>query len=562
MKEKEFDVIVIGSGMTGGWAAKELTEKGLKTLVLERGREVKHLEDYPTMTNAPWEFEHRGYDTKTVKEEYPIQSRKYNFSDASKHFFVKDSEHPYVNPEDKPYLWFRGYQTGGRSLIWGRGSYRWSDVEFGANLRDGHGVDWPIRYEDISPWYDYVERFIGVSGSKEGIPQFPDGEFLAPVEMNCVEKEIKQRIEAYYPDRKLIPNRIAHLTKVEPGQFKGRSQCQNRNLCERGCPFGAYFSSNSSTLPAAYDTGNMTLRSHSIVESILYDNEKDRVTAVRVIDAQSHETFEYKARMIFLCASTLPSAGILLRSTSSRFPNGLGNTSGVLGHYLMDHHKNVTGSGAFEGMEEKTYRGFRPGSLTIPRFVNVNQQEKPYLRGFGLWGGASRAGLNSNQQGIGKELKEKIVQQGPWRFSLSAYGGCLPYYENRVELDPDHKDQWGLPQLKITAEFKENEFSMRKDMKTQIQEILEVAGLKNIKINEGEAIHGDSVHEMGTARMGRDPETSFLNGYNQSHEVPNLFVTDGSAMTSSGHMSPSLTYMALTARACNYAVEQLKKNLI
>lgn len=556
--EKSYDAIVIGSGMTGGWAAKELTEKGLKTLVLERGREVRHLQDYPTMNMAPWEFEHRKYDSHKIKEDYPIQSRKYNFSDASKHFFVKDTEHPYDHPKDKPYLWFRGYQTGGRSLIWGRGAYRWSDYEFGVHASDGHGVDWPIRYEDIKPWYDYVDRFIGVSGSKEGLIQFPDGEFLEPVELNCVEREIKKRLEAHYPDRKLIPNRIAHLTKVEPGQFKGRGQCQNRNMCHRGCPFGAFFSSNSSTLPAAMETGNLTMIHHAIVESILYDDQKDRATGVRVIDAETNKVSEYQAKLIFLCASTIPSTSILMRSRSNRYPNGLGNASGVLGHYLMDHHKSVSGSGHFEGMLDKTYSGYRPTGVTIPRFVNLEVKEKTFSRGYGIWGGASRQGLDFNQPGIGEELKERIVRQGPWRFSLSGYGSCIPYFDNRIELDPGKKDNWGLPMVKITAEFKENEFAMREHMEKQIREILEVIGLSNVRTSVAVPIHGDSVHEMGTARMGRDPETSFLNGYNQSHEVPNLFVTDGSAMTSSGHMSPSLTYMALTARACEFAVKQLK----
>lgn len=560
--ERSFDAIVIGSGMTGGWAAKELTEKGLKTLVLERGREVKHLQDYPTMNMAPWEFKYRKLDSHQVKEEYPIQSRKYNFSEASKHFFVKDNEHPYHFPEDKPYWWFRGYQTGGRSLIWGRGAYRWSDYEFDVHRTDGHGVDWPIRYKDIKPWYDYVERFIGVSGSKEGLEQFPDGEFLEPVKLNCVEVEIKKRIETQYPDRTLIPNRIAHLTKVKPGQFKGRSQCQNRNMCHRGCPFGAYFSSNSSTLPAAQETGNLTMVHHAIVESILYDEQKDRASGVRVIDAETQEVTEYYARVIFLCASTIPSTAILLRSISNRFPNGLGNTSGVLGHYLMDHHKAVGGSGMFEGMLDKTYYGYRPTGVAIPRFVNLKVKESSFSRGYGIWGGASRQGLHFDQEGIGEELKSKMTKQGPWYFSLQAYGACLPYYDNRIELDYDKKDPWGLPMVKISAEFKENEFEMRRHMEEQVREILEVAGLSNIQTFASEPIHGDSVHEMGTARMGRDPETSFLNGYNQSHEVPNLFVTDGTAMTSSGHMSPSLTYMALTARACDYALRQMKEGVI
>lgn len=559
---KTYDAIVIGSGITGGWAAKELTEKGLKTMVLERGREVKHLQDYPTINKAPWDFKYRKMDSHRVKEEYPIQSKKYNFSEASKHFFVKDTDHPYDHPENKPYWWFRGYQTGGKSLIWGRGAYRWSDYEFDVHSTDGHGVDWPFRYKDIKPWYDYVERFIGVSGSREGLPQFPDGEFLEPIEMNCVEQEIKTRLEAHYKDRTMIPNRIAHLTKVEPGQFKGRSQCQRRNMCHRGCPFGAYFSSNSSTLPAAAATGNLTMVHNAIVESILYDNQKDRATGVRVIDSETHSVREYHGKLIFLCASTIPTTAILLRSTSSRFRDGLGNTSGVLGHYLMDHHKSVGGSGRMEGFADKSYSGYRPGMMAIPRFVNLETQEKSFSRGYGIWGGASRQGINVYQPGIGKELKEKVTQQGPWGVSLAAYGACIPYYENRIELDGKNKDQWGLPIVKITAEFRENEFAMRRHMEEQVREILEVSGLTDIKTFAHEPIHGDAVHEMGTARMGQDPETSFLNAYNQSHEVPNLFVTDGSAMTSSGHMSPSLTYMALTARACDYAVKRMKQGLL
>jgi len=558
-KNHTYDAIVVGSGMTGGWAAKELTEKGLETLVLERGRDVKHIDDYTTTFKAPWDFKYHQFISREEKEQYPIQSKKYNFGPGSKPFFVNDKKHPYSQPIDKPYRWFRGYQTGGRSLLWARGSYRFGDLDFEANLKDGVGVDWPIRYKDLAPWYDYVEKFIGVCGSKENIPHFPDGQFLPPFDLNYAEKLIKERIESHYEDRKLIPNRAAHLTKVKPGQFKGRSQCQSRNMCHTGCPYGAYFSSNSSTLPAAYDTGKLTLKPHAIVASIIYDEKQNKAIGVRVIDEKTHETTEYFARVIFLCASALASTGILLNSKTSKFPNGLGNSSGVLGHYLMDHHKSISAHGILEGYKDKIYSGYRPASVAIPRFRNVNGQEMNFLRGYGIWGGAVREGIDPSKAGIGQELKQSLTIPGPWKMRLSAYGESLPNYNNKVELDNDRNDQWGLPLLKITAEYGENELKMRTDMKEQLRELLEVSGLKNIEVKEGQAIPGDAVHEMGTARMGRDPKTSFLNAYNQCHEISNIFVTDGACMPSSGYMSPSLTYMALTARACDYAVEEMKK---
>ncbi len=560
-KNQTYDAIVVGSGITGGWAAKELTEKGLKTLVLERGRPVEHLKDYPTTNMAPWEFKHRGHISKEEREQYFIQSKKYNFDASSKHFFVKDTEHPYQHPEDKPFNWFRGYQTGGRSLLWGRGAYRFSDLEFEANLKDGVGVDWPIRYKDIAPWYDYVERFIGVAGSIENIWQFPDGQFLPPFDLNHGEKVVKQRLEAHYPDRKLISNRAAHITKAAPGQFKGRTECQTRNLCHRGCPFGAYFTSNSSTLPAAFDTGNLTLLNHQMVDSIIYDESEDKVTGVRVKDLQSGETTEYFARVIFLCASTLISTAILMNSKTARFSEGLANSSGVLGYYLMDHHGDVSGSGVIEGFEDRVYRGFRPSMVAIPRFRNVEKQEMDFLRGYGVWGAAYRQTLNATQVGIGKEFKEQLTQYGPWVMSLGSQSECLPYEDNRMEIDTNNPDPWGFPMIKVTAEFKENEFKMRKDTAEQIQEMLEVVGAKNIRISEPTPQFGDMVHEMGTARMGQDPKTSVLNGFNQCHDIPNLFVTDGSCMASSGNASPSLTYMALTARACDYAVRQMKQGV-
>ncbi|MEQ6119178.1 GMC family oxidoreductase [Reichenbachiella sp. MALMAid0571] len=557
-----YDAIVVGSGITGGWAAKELTEKGLKTLVLERGRDVKHVEGYPTTFKAPWDYKHRLYITQEEKEQYYVQQKVYNFSPANKHFFVNDKEHPYLHSKEKPYRWFRGYQTGGRSLIWGRGAYRFSDLEFEANLKDGIGVDWPIRYKDLAPWYDYVEKFIGVCGSIENIFQFPDGHFLPPFELNHAEKVIKQRLESHYPDRKLVPNRAAHLTQVAPGQFKGRSQCQTRNVCNTGCPFGAYFSSNSSTLPAAYDTGHLTLKSYAIVESVIYDEQKDKATGVRVIDANTNETTEYFARVIFLCASTLASTGLLLNSKTPRFSDGLGNSSGVLGHYLMDHHQDISSKGTLEGYEDKIYKGFRPTSVAIPRFRNVNGQEMDFLRGYGVWGSASRKGIDTSKIGIGNDFKESLTVPGPWKVKLTAYGECLPNYNNKVELDIKRTDKWGIPLLKIDAEFGENEIEMRKDMKEQLGEMLEVIGLKDIKVYEDTPLQGSSIHEMGTARMGLDSKTSVLNRYNQCHDIPNLFVTDGACMTSSGNMSPSLTYMALTARACDYAVKQMRKGVI
>jgi choline dehydrogenase-like flavoprotein len=558
-----YDAIVVGSGITGGWAAKELTENSLNTLVLERGLDVKHVKDYPTTFKAPWDFEYRKFDTLKEKEEYHIQHHKYNFSASSKHFFVNDKDHPIIHPKEKPFRWFRGYQMGGRSLIWGRGAFRMGDLDFKANLKDGIGVDWPIRYNDIAPWYDYVEKFIGVCGTKENLTQFPDGWFLPRFELNRAEQVLKKRLESHYSDRKLVPNRAAHITKAAKDQFKGRPECQSRNVCHTGCPFGAYFSSNSSTLPAAHDTGRLTLKSHAIVKTVIYDKEENKAIGVQVIDANTKETTEYFARVIFLCASTLASTGLLLNSKTSEFSEGLANSSGTLGHYLMDHHKNISAQGELDGYEDRIYRGFKPISVMIPRYRNLNgEQQMDYLRGYATWAETSRHGIDFNKVGIGEEFKKSISLPSPWKVSMQSYGECLPYHDNKVELDKVRKDPWGLPLLKVSADFKENETLMRKDMKQQLGEMMEVAGLKNIKVKEGVNIQGNSTHEMGTARMGRDPKTSVLNGFNQCYDVPNLFVTDGSCNPSSGCLSPSLTYMALTARACNYAVTQLKEGKI
>jgi len=557
-KENEFDAIVVGSGISGGWAAKELCEKGLKTLVLERGRDVKHVQDYPTMNKAPWEIENRGVESNDTKENYYVQKKTYAFNEANKHFFVNDKENPYSNPENKEFRWHRGYHVGGRSLTWGRQSYRWSEMDFEANAKDGIAIDWPIRYKDIAPWYDHVEKFVGISGQNEGLSQLPDGQFQPPMEMFCVEKKVKKTIEKNWNGRMMTIGRTANLTKP----LNGRANCQYRNLCSRGCPYGAYFSSNSSTLPAAAATGNLTLRPDSIVESVIYDKEKKRATGVRIIDRETSETKEYYAKVIFLCASTLGSTWIMMNSKSDAFPNGLGNSSGTLGRYLMDHHFMVVTRAEFEGYEDKYHYGYRPNGIYIPRFRNLNDKHPDFIRGYGFQGAANRTGwgYGNRKAGFGAKFKDELLKPGPWEMNLSPFGECLPYEDNQVTLNNNVTDKWGLPTLHISAEFKENEFAMRKDMAATGQEMLEAAGGKNITTTDTDAVPGYGIHEMGTARMGRDPKTSVLNGNNQMHDVPNVFVTDGSAMTSSACQNPSLTYMALTARAAHFAVDQLKKN--
>ena len=558
----EFDAIVVGTGVSGGWAAKELCEKGLKTLVLERGRMVKHIEDYPTMHNDPWDYPAGDLITKETRERQGKQSRTgYTTTESHKHFFVDDIDHPYN--EDQPFDWMRGYHVGGRSLMWGRQSYRLSDYDFEANLKDGIAVDWPIRYKDIAPWYDYVEDYIGVSGENLGLPQLPDGKFLKPMEMNCLEEHVKESLANNYNDRVMTIGRTAHITEgTKPGS--GRSSCQYRNRCMRGCPFGAYFSSVTSTLPAAEATGNMTLRPNSIVHEVIYDDSSQRATGVRVIDTETKETIEFKAKVIFLCASAVASASILMQSASSRFPNGLGNDSGELGHNIMDHHLGVGAYGTFEGLEDKYYTGRRPNGIYIPRFRNLGgaTDRKDFIRGYGYQGGASRSstGVQSAEMAFGASFKEEILKPGQWTMSLGGFGEILPYHENKMYLDYDKKDQWGLPTVTFEATIKENELNMRKDMMEQAVEMLEKAGLKNVgSYDRGYSI-GLGIHEMGTARMGRDPKTSVLGAYNQIHAVPNVYVTDGAAMTSAGNQNPSLTYMALTARAASHAVEQLKNN--
>ena len=551
-----YDAIVIGSGMSGGWAAKELCEKGLKTLVLERGRNVEHIKDYPTATKELWEFPHRGRMPESIVKENPVVSRCYAFDESTQHFFVKDKEHPYE--QVKPFDWIRGYQVGGKSLLWARWTQRWSDLDFEGNLKDGTATDWPIRYKDIAPWYSYVEKFAGISGNRDGLSQIPDGEFLPPMEMNCLEKHVKQSIESNFPGRNMVISRTANLSVPH----LGRGPCQYRSLCQRGCPFGGYFSANSTTIPAAQATGNMTLRPFSVVHSIIYDEKSQRATGVRVIDAQTKESMEYYARIVFVNAGTLNTTLILLNSTSSRFPNGLGNDSGVIGHYLMDHNYRGRIFAEHEGFEDQYYYGRRPTGTYIPRFRNFgNDKQENFIRGYAYSCGASRrtGNVKEGDELIGAAFKEKITDVGPWQIGMTGMGECLPYFDNKVTLSKEKKDEWGMPLLEIDCEYKENELNMLKDLLDTGAEMLDRAGFKNIRKQDSEQAPGLGIHEMGTARMGRDPKTSALNGNNQMHAVKNVFISDGSCMASSACQNPSISYMALTARAADFAVNELKK---
>ncbi len=554
-----YDAIVVGTGISGGWAAKELCEKGLKTLVLERGRMVNHVIDYPHMHLDPWDLPHAGTMTAKTKAKYPKQSR-WKIDETTRHFFNDDSKYDY--DEAKRFDWIRGTQVGGRSLIWGKQTYRWSDLDFEANAKDGVGVDWPIRYKDIEPWYEYVEKHVGISGEALGLPQLPDSIFLKPMELNCVEKHLKEGIAKNYSDRVLTIGRVAHITEgSKPGA--GRGTCQYRNRCKRGCPYGAYFSSNSSTLPMAEATGNMTLRPNSIVSEVLYNKDKKKATGVRVIDRNTKEVLEFKANVIFLCASSMASTAILMQSKSETFPNGMGNASGELGHNIMDHQLGGGASAKIDGYDDKYYKGRRPNGFYIPRFRNINSKSEKtdFIRGYGYQGGASRSdyGTIIPEYNYGAKFKEAMLEPGGWRINLGGFGEVLPYHENHMWLNYDKLDQYGLPTIVFDAEFKENEKLMKKDWVIQAQEMLEYSGFKNVRESKRESHMGGGIHEMGTARMGHDPKTSVLNKHNQLHEVKNVYVTDGACMTSSANQNPSLTYMALTARAANHAVEELKK---
>ena len=559
--QKHYDAIVIGTGITGGWAAKELCEGGLKTLVLDRGRMVRHREDYPTMNMDTWDLPNNNELSREEKQQYPKQGRVgWAPKEDVKHFFVNDLEHPYQ--ETKRFDWIRGYHVGGRSLTWGRQSYRWSDLDFEANLKEGIAVDWPVRYQDISPWYDKVESYIGVSGEKLGLPHLPDGQFQPPMDLTCPEEDFKQALAGKFDDdRVLTIGRAAHITDTN-AEMAGRTPCQYRNRCWRGCPFGGYFSSNSSTLPAAERTGNLSLRPYSIVHEVIYDPETKLAKGVKVIDAETHKKIEYYAKVIFLCASAMASVGILLQSKSVRFPNGIGNNYDQVGRNIMDHHYQLGATARIDGYLDKFYKGRRPNGFYIPRFVNLNENsmKREYLRGFGYQGGASRGDWTAAVAELhyGKGLKEAILKPGGWEIGVSGFGEMLPYHDNRVTLSATEKDQWGLPQLDFDVEFKDNEYKMREDIIRQIVLMYEAAGFKDIKPYENETGPGLGIHEMGGARMGWNPRTSVVNKNNQVHDVPNIYVTDGAFMTSASCVNPSLTYMAFTARAAAHAISQFK----
>ncbi|NCD69909.1 GMC oxidoreductase [Mucilaginibacter agri] len=554
-----YDAIVVGSGISGGWAAKELTEKGLKTLMLERGRNIEHIKDYVNANKAPWEFEHRGGRTQKMIEDHPVLKRDYVLTEVNEDYWVNEKESPYV--EEKPFDWFRGYHVGGRSLMWGRQSYRWHDSDFEANLKDGVAVDWPIRYADLAPWYSYVEKFAGISGNRDGVPILPDGDFMPAMDMNIVEKDVSARLKAYYKgNRHMIIGRTANITVPH----EGRTNCQYRNKCWLGCPFGAYFSTQSATLPAATKTGNLTLRPWSIVTKVLYDKDTKKAKGVEVLDAETNKTYEYYAKVIFLNASTINTAWILQNSATDIWPDGLGSSSGQLGHNLMDHHLGVGASGIVEGYEDKYTFGRRANGIYIPRYRNLDGDKRDYIRGFGYQGGAGRERWSRDipELNLGGEFKDALGEPGGWTMGIGGFGETLPYHDNRVYLDKTKKDKWGLPVPVINAVIKDNETKMRIDMANDAKEMLEAAGVKNVNIYNTEAVLGKGIHEMGTARMGRDPKSSVLNGWNQVWDAQNVFVTDGAAMTSAACQNPSLTYMALTARAANHAVEELKKGNI
>jgi choline dehydrogenase-like flavoprotein len=550
-----YDAIVVGSGIAGGWAAKELTEKGLKVLLLDRGKNIEHIKDYTNALKAPWELPHRGKSPSDLIASHPVLSRDVLY-EANADWWANEQDCPYT--EVKPFDWFRGYQVGGRSLLWGRQSYRWSDFDFEANAKEGIAVDWPVRYADLESWYDYVEAFAGISGSLEGLPQLPDGKFMPPMELNCVEQDVAARIRARFNDqRRLIIGRVANLTQPH----NNRVNCQYRNKCWLGCPFGAYFSTQSATLPAAVATGNLTLRPYSIVTRLLYDQDTRRATGVEVLDAETNQTQEYQARIVFLCASSFNSTWVLMNSATEIWPDGLGSSSGELGHNAMDHHFRVGAAGSVEGFADRIIYGNRANGFYIPRFRNLFGDRRDYLRGFGYQGAASRTGWERDvaELGIGAPLKEALGEPGPWTIGMTGFGETLPYHDNRIFLDRTTKDKWGLPVLAMDCSIRDNEHKMRRDMQDDAAEMLEAAGIKQVVKTDRGYNFGRGIHEMGTARMGRDPKTSVLNGHNQVWDAPNVFVTDGACMTSAACVNPSLTYMALTARAADFAVAELKK---
>ncbi|NNV56018.1 GMC oxidoreductase [Limnovirga soli] len=557
--QNTYDAIVVGSGISGGWAAKELCEKGFKVLMLERGRNYEHIKDYTSASKDPWQMDHRGTATQAQLKERPVIARTWGKSEGIMDSWVKDTEAPYT--EIKPFKWWRAYQLGGRSILWGRQSYRWSDFDFEANAKDGWAIDWPVRYKEIAPWYDHVEKFAGISGSLEGLPQLPDGQFLPPMELNCVEKDVASRLKDFYKgQRHLIIGRAAHIT----APHADRDQCQFRNRCWEGCMFGGYFSTQSSTLPAALKTGNLTVRPWSIVKRVLYNKDTRKATGVEIVDAETNTTIEFYSKIVFLNASALNSAWVLMNSATDIWPEGLGSSSGELGRNIMDHHYNLGISGDVDGFEDKYYYGRRANGFYIPRFSNLFGDKRDYLRGFGYQGSASRSGWSRDvaELSIGNKFKDALTEPGHWRIGMGGFGEILPYHDNKITLDPNRKDKWGLPVLAMDAEIKDNEKKMRVDILAEGKAMLEAAGVKNITTHDGGHQIGDGIHEMGTARMGADPKTSVLNKWNQVWDAQNVFVTDGAFMTSAANQNPSLTYMAFTARAVNHAFEELKKGNI
>ena len=560
IKSITYDAIVVGSGVSGGYAAKELTEKGMRTLVLDRGKQMEHITGYEPSYKDPWDFKYNGLLTQEQKASHPKLSRDYPYNEMTEKYWMNDSDSLYK--EEKRFDWYRPNIVGGKSIMWGRQTYRLSDIDFEANAKEGIAVDWPIRYNEIAPWYSYVEKHVGISGEALGLPQLPDSDFLKPMDMYCVEKEVRKRIEKNFPGRIMTIGRVANLSEAKQAQLGvGRSACQYRNKCRLGCPYGAYFSSQSCTLPPAAKTGLLTLRPDSLVSEIIYDATKQRAKGVRVIDTVTHEVKEYFAKVIFVCGSTVSTTALLLNSKSNRFQNGFGNDSGELGHNLMDHHFKIGATGTWEGDEDKYYIGRRPNGIYIPRYRNIGNDKRDYVRGFGYQGSGSRSGWNRGigDLSFGADYKESLTHPGPWGMALSGFGETLPYHENKMYLDAKTKDKWGMPVVVFDAEFKENERKMRKDIMNDAGEMLEAAGLKNVKAFDNGSYPGMAIHEMGTARMGRDPKTSVLNGNNQVHACKNVFVTDGACMTSTSCVNPSLTYMALTARAADFAVKEIKK---